>query len=185
MRGFCEKGKTGLSVGRIYKSSVARCAVAALSFGLAGCADQTPDFEYVYLPGTEVESGANLPFTPAIKVRGGNIVFLSGITGAPVPHSHPHIPAEFDHLDFSAEAQTEAVMERLQQTVRAAGGELSDVVQVTRFVVDIAANQVAINAVMNRYWGNHRPASTSVEIVRLATDPRFVLEVEAIAVIPD
>ena len=159
--------------------------VAAFTVMLAGCEAETPEFEYVYLPGTEIESGANLPFTPAIKVRGGTIVFLSGITGAPVPHSHPHIPAEFDHLDFSAEAQTEAVMERLQETVRAAGGELKDVVQVTRFVVDIGANQVAVNAVMNRYWGNHRPASTSVEIVRLATDPRFILEVEAVAVIPD
>lgn len=76
-------------------------------------------------------------------------------------------------------------MERLQETVRAAGGELSDVIQITRFVKDIGANQDAINEVMNRYWGVHRPASTSVEIVRLATDPRFILEVEAVAVIPD
>jgi len=185
MCGGREKGKSRRSVGRICRTFIARGALAALFAGLVGCAAQTPDFEYVHLPGTELESGANLPFTPAIKVRGGSIVFLSGITGAPVPHSHPHIPAEFDHLDFSAEAQTEAVMERLQETVRAAGGELGDVVQVTRFVVDIGANQVAINAVMNRYWGSHRPASTSVEIVRLATDPRFILEVEAIAVIPD
>lgn len=152
-------------------SAHVRClTVTVLIVATAGCEVERPNFEYVYLPGTEIDSGANLPFTPAIKVRGGSIVFLSGITGAPVPHSHPHIPAEFDHLDFSAEAQTEAVMQRLQ---------------VTRFVVDIGNNQVAVNAVMNRYWGNHRPASTSVEIVRLATDPRFILEVEAVAVIPD
>ena len=118
-------------------------------------------------------------------MHGGNIVFLVGITAASVPHRHPHVPAEFDHLDFSVEAQTEAVMERLQETVRAAGGELRDIVQVTRFVVDIGKNQDAVNTVMNRYWGKHRPASTSVEIVRLATDPRFSLEVEAVAVIPD
>lgn len=164
----------------------ARClAAAAVAVMIAGCGTAARDFEYVYLPGTELESGANLPFTPAIKVRGGNIVFLSGITGAPVPHSHPHVPSEFDNLNFDAAAQTEQVMERLQQTVRAAGGELSDVIQVTRFVKDIGANQDAINEVMNRYWGVHRPASTSVEIVRLATDPRFILEVEAVAVIPD
>ena len=127
-----------------------------------------------------------MPFTSAIRVRSGNVVFLSGITAAPVPHSHPHIPAEFDHLDFSAEAQTEAIMERLQQTLEAAGGKITDVIQVTRFVVDIDANQDGINIVMNRYWGeNHRPASTSVEIVRLATDPRFILEVEAVAVLPE
>jgi enamine deaminase RidA (YjgF/YER057c/UK114 family) len=163
----------------------AALAAAAVAVMIAGCGTAATDFEYIYLPGTELESGANLPFTPAIKVRGGNIVFLSGITGAPVPHSHPHVPSEFDNLDFDAAVQTEQVMERLQQTVRAAGGELSDVIQVTRFVKDIGANQDAINEVMNRYWGVHRPASTSVEIVRLATDPRFILEVEAVAVIPD
>lgn len=160
-------------------------AAAAVAVMIAGCGTAATDFEYVYLPGTELESGVNLPFTPAIKVRGGNIIFLSGITGAPVPHSHPHVPSEFDNLNFDAAAQTEQVMERLQETVRAAGGELGDVIQVTRFVKDIGANQDAINEVMNRYWGVHRPASTSVEIVRLATDPRFILEVEAVAVIPD
>lgn len=149
------------------------------------CSQDITEVEYVYLPGTEIGSGANLPFTPAMRVRGGETIYLSGITGAPVPHSHPHVPAEFDHLDFSAEAQTRAVMERLQETIRAAGGELSDIVQVTRFIRDIGANQDAVNAVMNEYWGNHRPASTSVEIVRLATDPRFILEVEAVAVISD
>jgi len=159
-------------------------AAAALVVMTAGCESATPDFEYTYLPGTETESAANLPFTPAIKVRGGDMVFLSGITGAPVPHSHPHVPAEFDQLDFDAEAQTEAVMERPQETLRTAGGELSDVVRVTRFIVDIGTNQDTVNTVMNRYWGNHSPARASVEIVRLATDPRFILGVEAVAVIP-
>ncbi|HIE72583.1 MAG TPA: deaminase, partial [Planctomycetes bacterium] len=63
--------------------------------------------------------------------------------------------------------QAEQVMQRLRETIQAAGGELGDVIQVTRFIKDIGANQDAINEVMNRYWGNHRPASTSVEIVRL------------------
>ena len=161
-------------------------AVCALVTLLAGCGSSAPDFEYVYLPGTELGSGANLPFTPAIRVNGGTMIFLSGITAAPVPHSHPHNPREFDHLDFSAAVQTERIMDRMQETLRAAGGELTDVIQVTRFVKDIDVNQDEINEVMNRYWGpNHRPASTSVEIVRLATDPRFVLELEAVAVISD
>jgi enamine deaminase RidA (YjgF/YER057c/UK114 family) len=158
--------------------------VASAAF-ITAC-DTGPSFEYVHLPGTEPAAGANMPFTSAIKVRSGSIVFLSGITSAPVPHSHPHVPAEFDHLDFSAAAQTDEIMKRMQETVEAAGGKITDVIQVTRFVVDVDANQVAINEVMNRYWGaGHRPASTTVEIVRLATDPRFVLEVEAVAVLPD
>jgi enamine deaminase RidA (YjgF/YER057c/UK114 family) len=158
---------------------------AAMTVLLAGC-DTGPSFEYVHLPGTEPAAGANMPFTSAIKVHSGTVVFLSGITAAPVPHSHPHVPAEFDHLDFSAAAQADSIMQRLQQTIEAAGGELTDVIQVTRFVVDVGENQDAINKVMNSYWGpDHRPASTTVGIVRLATDPRFVLEVEAVAVLSD
>ena len=161
--------------------------VAAMLAGvIAGCDTASQPYEYIQLPGTEPAAGANMPFTSAIKVRSGSIVFLSGTTGAPTPHSHPHIPAEFDHLDFSAEAQTVAVMENLKTMVEAAGGQLTDIIQVTRFVRDVDRNQDAINVVMNRYWGpNHRPASTTVEIVRLATDPRFILEVEAVAVVPD
>jgi enamine deaminase RidA (YjgF/YER057c/UK114 family) len=149
---------------------------------LIGC--DTPNYEYLHLPGTEPAAGGNMPFTSAIKVSSGSILFLSGTSGAPVPHSHPHNPAEFDHLGWDAEAQTIRVMDRIKATVEAAGGDLSDVIQVTRFVVDIAKNQDELTAVMNRYWGNnHRPASTSVEIVRLASDPRFILEIEAVAVI--
>jgi len=161
-------------------------AAVLLTSLLAGCNRSDVDFEYIHLPGTEPTAGANMPFTSAIRVRSGNVVFLSGITAAPVPHSHPHIPAEFDHLDFSAAAQAESIMQRLTQTMEAAGGEITDIIQVTRFVKDVGANQDEINQVMNRYWGpDHRPASTTVEIVRLATDPRFVLEVEAVAVLPD
>ncbi len=169
-------------------SSMCRSRVfagAALAVLIAAC-DTGPSFEYVHLPGTEPAAGANMPFASAIKVRSGTIVFLSGITAAPVPHSHPHVPAEFDNLDFSAGAQAESIMERMKQTIEAAGGEITDVVQVTRFIVNIGENQDAINAVMNRHWGdNHRPASTSIGIVRLATDPRFLVEIEAVAVIPD
>jgi len=161
-------------------------AATAMTIVLAGCGGSGPAFEYIHLPGTQPAAGANMPFTSAIRVRSGAIVFLSGTTGAPTPHSHPHVPSEFDHLDFSTEAQATAVMESLKTMVEAAGGRLQDIVQVTRFVRDVGANQDAINEVMNSYWGpDHRPTSTTIEIVRLATDPRFVLEVEAVAVISD
>ncbi len=158
---------------------------AALAVLIAGCDTASPPFEYIQLLDAETAAVTNTPFSSAIKVRSGNIVFLSGTVGAG-PHSHPHVPAEFDHLDFSTEAQTERVMENLKAMVEAAGGQLTDIIQVTRFVRDVGSNQDGINVVMNRYWGpDHRPTSTTVEIVRLATDPRFILEVEAVAVVPD
>lgn len=127
----------------------------------------------------------NMPYTPAIKVTSGTIVYLSGVTAAPIYHSHPHVPSEFDHIPEDPAVQTEMTMENLRLVLRAAGGDLGDLVELTRFMVDQDKNQDAINRVMARYLGSHRPASTSVEVVRLATDPRLILEVKGVAVIAD
>jgi 2-iminobutanoate/2-iminopropanoate deaminase len=126
-----------------------------------------------------------MPYTPAIKVHSGKLVFLAGVTAAPVYHTHPHIPSEFDDIPEDAEAQTEMAMENLKTVVEAAGGTLTDIVQLTRFIVDEDKNQDGINKVMGRYFGDHRAASTSVEVVRLATDPKLVLELEAVAVVDE
>ena len=127
----------------------------------------------------------NMPYTPAIKVHAGKTVYLAGVTAAPIYHSHPHVSAEFDHIPADAGVQAEMAMENLRQALKVAGGELTDIVQLFRFMVDQEKNQVAISRVMARYFGDHRPASTSVEVVRLATDPRLVLELTAVAVVPD
>ena len=142
-------------------NSIAFLIVTTFSILITGCGNEDPDFEYIHLPGTEPAAGANLPFTSAIKVRSGSIVFLSGITAAPVPHSHPHVPSEFDHLNFNAAAQAESIMERLKQTIEIAGGKMTDIIQVTRFVVDVGNNQDAINTVMNRYWTWPRISATT------------------------
>lgn len=127
----------------------------------------------------------NMPYTPAVKVHSGKLVFLAGVTAAPIYHSHPHIPAEFEDIPEDAEAQTEMAMENLKTVLAACGGTLTDIVQLTRFIVDEDRNQDGINKVMARYLGDHRAASTSVEVVRLATDPKFVLELEAVAVVDE
>ncbi len=127
----------------------------------------------------------NMPYTPAIKVHAGKTVYLAGLTAAPVYHSHPHIPAEFDQIPADAEQQTEMAMENLRRILQAAGGELSDIVQLFCFIMDQKDNQAAIYRVMAKHFGDHRPTPTSVEIVRLATDPRLVLELAAVAVVPE
>jgi hypothetical protein len=54
-----------------------------------------------------------------------------------------------------------------------------------RFVKDLDRNQDAVNRVIGAYLGAHRPTTTTVEVVRLATDPRLILEITATAVVPD
>lgn len=140
-------------------------------------------FEYVHTEGNEPRF--NMPYTPAIKITGGRIVYLAGVTAAPVYHSHPHIASEFDDIPLDPEEQTEMCMANLRMVVEAAGGSLGAIVEITRYMVDQAKNQDGVNRAMARAFGDHRPASTSVEIVRLATDPRLILELKAVAVVPD
>lgn len=138
------------------------------------------ELEYIHTHGNDPKW--NMPYTPAMKVTGGSLVFASGVTAAPVYHSHPHVPAEFEDIPDDPAAQTEMTMKNLQSVLAASGAGLGDVVQLIRFMVDQERNQDAINRVMTSHMGDHRPASTSVEVVRLATDPRLVLELQAIAV---
>jgi enamine deaminase RidA (YjgF/YER057c/UK114 family) len=111
------------------------------------------------------------------------LTILAGVTAAPVYHSHPHIAAEFDDIPLDAAEQAARAVANLRTVVEAAGGSLDDVVEVTRYIKDIADNQDAINRVISESFGDHRPASTTVQIVRLATDPRLVLELRAVAVV--
>jgi enamine deaminase RidA (YjgF/YER057c/UK114 family) len=140
-------------------------------------------FEYVHMEGNDPRF--NMPYTPAIKVTAGRIVYLAGVTAAPVYHSHPHIASEFDEIPLDSEQQTEMCMDNLRMVVEAAGGSLDTIVEVTRYMVDQAKNQDGVNRAMARAFGDHRPASTSVEIVRLATDPRLIVELKAVAVVPE
>jgi enamine deaminase RidA (YjgF/YER057c/UK114 family) len=127
----------------------------------------------------------HMPYTPAVKVHAGKTVYIAGVTAAPVYHSHPHMAAEFDHLPTDAGPQAALAADNLRRVLQAAGGDLSHVVQLCRFIVDLEHHQEAINRVLARAFGEHRPASTTVEVVRLATDPRLVLELTAVAVVPE
>lgn len=142
-----------------------------------------PVVEHVHTSGNDPKW--NMPYTPALKVTGGSLVFASGVTAAPIYHSHPHVPTEFTDIPDDPGEQAALAMENLKTVMEAAGGSLTDIVQLIRFMVDQERNQDAINRVMGEYLGDHRSASTSVEVLRLATDPRLVLELQAIAVVSD
>jgi enamine deaminase RidA (YjgF/YER057c/UK114 family) len=122
-----------------------------------------------------------MPYAPGIIVRRGQLVFLSGVTAAPVYHSHPHREEEFD-LPATMREQAVLVMENLQKTLAAAGATLADVVSVTRYLTSVA-EQDDLNRVWAAYMGAHLPTTTTVEVSRLATHARCKLEISAIAVV--
>lgn len=127
----------------------------------------------------------NMPYTPAIKVHSGHTVYIAGVTAAPVYHHHPHIASDFENIPLDPGEQTRLAMDNLGRVIQAAGGDLSNIVQIFRFIRDIESNQDAVNKVVAELLGNHRPTSTTVEVSRLATDERLVVELAAVAVVPE
>ncbi len=123
-----------------------------------------------------------MPYAPAITVKGGTLVFLSGVTAAPVYHSHPHVPAEFASMPADMEGQARETMENLRKGLDSVGATFADLVSANRFLTDMS-QQDALNAVWNDCFGEHKPTTTTVQVVRLASDPRCLVEINAIAVI--
>lgn len=123
-----------------------------------------------------------MPYAPAIRVTGGSMVFLAGVTAAPVYHSHPHIPEEFAHMPKDMEGQARETLENLRKGLESVGASFADLVVANRFLTDISM-QDTLNKIWNEYMGDNKPTTTTVQVVQLATDPRCLLEVNAIAVV--
>jgi enamine deaminase RidA (YjgF/YER057c/UK114 family) len=124
-----------------------------------------------------------MPYAPAVLVRSGRLVFLSGVTAAPVYHHHPHREEDFDLPDSMAE-QARLAMANLVKTLEAAGCGIADLVSATRYLTDVR-EQDDLNRVWARALGGHLPATTTVEVSRLATHARCKLEISAVAVCAD
>jgi enamine deaminase RidA (YjgF/YER057c/UK114 family) len=123
-----------------------------------------------------------MPYAPAIKVTGGSMVFLAGVTAAPVYHHHPHRPEEFDAMPGNMAGQAAAALDNLKKGLAAVGADFGDIVMADRFLTDME-DQDVLNQVWAEYFGDAKPATTTVQVVRLATDPRCLLEINAVAVV--
>ena len=107
-------------------------------------------------------------------VRAGDLLFVSGIV--PVDGKGALVGGD------DVVAQAEAVFATLGRVLAEAGASAADVVKVTVFLTDVD-DRPSINPVRQRFFGDTRPASTLVEVSRLAI-PGAKLEVEAAAVLP-
>jgi 2-iminobutanoate/2-iminopropanoate deaminase len=132
-------------------------------------------------PVTVEETDFFMPYAPLIRVRGGELLFISGATALPLYHQHPHEHAKLDPPSDVRE-QTRLVMENLGRCLAAGGAAWGDVVRTDVFVTNMD-DQDAVGEVMGPYFDGDFPASTLVEVRRLV-DPRLKIEVSAIAVVP-
>jgi 2-iminobutanoate/2-iminopropanoate deaminase len=110
------------------------------------------------------------PYSQAIVANG--MVFTAG-----------QIPLDPDTMELvgdEAGAQTERVMQNLSAILIAAGASLGSVVKTTVFLSDMN-DFAAMNEVYGRFFGDHRPARSTVQAARLPKD--VMVEIEAIAVV--
>ena len=123
-----------------------------------------------------------MPYAPAIVAKGGTTIYLAGVTAAPVYHHHPHRPEEFDTMPADIERQSRAALENLKKGLDAVGITFADIVTANLYVTDLS-DQDSLNRVWAEYFGDNKPTTTTVQVVQLATDPRCLIEINAVAVI--
>lgn len=80
-------------------------------------------------------------------------------------------------------AQFRQVLENLKTVLASEGADFSNIVKINIFTTDVDSLRQHM-AIRSEYFGDHAPASTLVQIQRLAR-PVFLLEIEAIAIRPD
>ena len=81
-------------------------------------------------------------------------------------------------------AQSWMILENLRKTVQAAGGTLDDVVKLTQYFRDMRDFPI-YNRIRAMYFPGEPPASTVVRVLELLPTNDSLLEVEAIAHIPE
>ena len=95
-------------------------------------------------------------YSQAVKV--GDTVYLSG--------QIPLVPETMEMVEGDIELQIRRVFDNLQAVVRAAGGELDNVVKLNVFLTDLTHFPV-VNSVMADYFSQPYPARAAIGVAAL------------------
>jgi 2-iminobutanoate/2-iminopropanoate deaminase len=128
------------------------------------------------------EQAHTMPYAPAVHIVGAcGLMFLSGAPPSPLYHKHPHVEEEHVH-PHSIEEQTTRAMEAIKSILDYTGATWCDVVKVTKYLTDFH-DADAMRATMAKYFGDWRPASTTVCINQLSS-PGARIELNMIVALP-
>jgi 2-iminobutanoate/2-iminopropanoate deaminase len=110
------------------------------------------------------------PYSQAIKANG--FLFTAGQVGFD--------PESGELVDGGIAEQTLRVLQNLRAILKAGGSDLTAVVKTTVFLVDMA-DFALMNEVYAEFFGDHRPARSTVAVAALPRGAR--VEIDAIAMV--
>ena len=115
-------------------------------------------------------------YSHTARVRSGTLLFIAGQVALD-PSGKLVGTGDF-------RAQTQQTFQNLQAALEASGGNLRDIVKLNVYVLDVA-KLADYREVRDRYIDvNHPPTSTVVQVAALFR-PEFLIEIEAVASLPE
>ncbi|MEV7331060.1 RidA family protein [Micromonospora sp. NPDC093244] len=130
------------------------------------------------VPGKAVPRGA----FPHVKVAGG-FVFVSGTSSRRPDNSFAGVSVdEFGTTNLDIRAQTRAVIENIGDLLRSVGADLTDLVQVTSYLVNMN-DFGGYNEVWAEFFDASGPTRTTVAVHQLP-HPHLLIEIQAVALVP-
>jgi 2-aminomuconate deaminase len=119
---------------------------------------------------------------PHVK-RAGPFLFVSGTSSRRADNSIAGASADaMGTLTLDIRAQTRAVIENIRDILGSVGADLSDVVEISSYLVDMA-DFGGYNAVYAEFFGPDGPARTTVAVHQLP-HPQLRIEIKAVAYKP-
>jgi len=160
--------------------------IAATLFVLASSAFAQSGNNLEVINHPNYDKSVFMPFSPAIKVKSGKLLWLAGGTALPVYHDHPHKREQvIQYLTNDLEAQIRRTMDGIMETLKAANASPKDVVHVFIFRTRPRAGDIGkASAVVNSYFApyNHKPATTNMAVLELG-EPEQLVEIQVVAVV--
>ena len=122
-------------------------------------------------PGLSTPTG----YSHVVSARGGRTIYVAGQVAF---DAKGQLVGRGDLA-----AQTKQVFANLDVALKAAGASFTDVVKTNYYMLDASQVQV-IRDVRSQYFTKELPASTLVQVARLA-NPDFLVEIEVVAVVAE
>lgn len=118
---------------------------------------------------------ANYPF---LREAGG-LLFLSGVSARQKDGTIAGVSRQVEGVSYDVAAQFRAIIDNITETLDSADCALSDLVDVTIFLTDMAYYP-AMNGEYNKWFGPDGPARTTVGVSQLP-HPDMVVELKVVA----